>query len=332
MGWTMLPMPAPAQAQNTAAFYKDKTVDLVIGFNTGGGYDTTARLVARRMGGHMPGNPTIVVKNMPGAGSLNAANRVFNISPKDGTEFGLFAGNVALDPLIGGVPAKFDGRKFTWIGSPNKDVSLCISWHTTPFASLDDVLTNEMITGSAGTSTLTFPTAMNNVLGTKFKLVKGYNGTKDLNLAMQRGEIQGFCGTFLDSVRSSNPEWLREGTIHIVVQMALKKSPELPDVSFVMDYAKTEEQRQLLSLVFGWMIMPRAFGAPPDIPADRAAALRQGFADTMKDKAFVADAEKVGIEIDPVTPAEMNAFLADAYKTPKPLVERVYQLLDRGTN
>lgn len=312
-----------------ASFYKDHAVSLLIGFNTGGGYDTTGRLVARHMNRHIPGNPTLVVKNMPGAGSLNAANRIFNVSPKDGTEFGLFAGSIALDPLIGGTPAKFDAREFTWIGSPNTDVSICISWHNTPFKTLDDVLRDEMITGSAGTSTLSFPTAMNAILGTKFKLVKGYNGTKDLNLAMERGEIQGFCGTFLDSVKTSNPEWLRDKTVNVMVQMALKKSPSLPDTPFIMDYAKTDDDRKVLQLIFAWLAMPRAFAAPPKLPADRAAALREAFAATARDPAFVADAAKLGIDIDPVGSAEIDAILGEAYRTPKPLIERAAQLLER---
>jgi tripartite-type tricarboxylate transporter receptor subunit TctC len=313
-----------------AAFYKDHPVSMLIGFNTGGGYDTTGRLVARHMGRHIPGSPTLVVKNMPGAGSLNAANRIFNLSPKDGTEFGLFAGSIALDPLIGGTPAKFDARKFTWLGSPNTDVSVCISWHDTPFRTLDDVLAHEMITGTAGTSTLSFPTAMNAVLGTKFKLVKGYNGTKDLNLAMERGEIQGFCGTFLDSVKTSNPEWLRDKTVNIMVQMALKKSPELPDVPFVMDYAKSDADRKVLQLIFAWLAMPRAFAAPPGLPADRAAALRAAFDATVRDPAFVADATKLGIGVDPVNAAEIDAVLRDAYDTPKALVERTAKILEPG--
>lgn len=320
----------PASSSGTlASFYKDHTVSLLIGFNTGGGYDTTGRLVARHMNRHIPGNPTLVVKNMPGAGSLNAANRIFNVSAKDGTEFGLFAGSIALDPLIGGTPAKFDAREFTWIGSPNTDVSICLSWHDTPFKTLDDVLKSEMITGSAGTSTLSFPTAMNAVLGTKFKLVKGYNGTKDLNLAMERGEIQGYCGTFLDSVKTTNPEWLRDKTVNVMVQMALKKSPSLPDTPFIMDYAKTDDDRKVLQLIFAWLAMPRAFAAPPGIPADRAGALREAFAATARDPAFVADAAKLGIDIDLVSSAEIDAILNEAYRTPKPLIERASQLLER---
>jgi tripartite-type tricarboxylate transporter receptor subunit TctC len=322
----------PSADGSLAVFYKDHPVSLLSGFNTGGGYDIAGRLLARHMNRHIPGMPTLIVKNMPGAGSLNAANRIYNISPKDGTEFGLFAGSIALDPLIGGTPAKFDARQFTWLGSPNTDVSVCISWHNTPFKTLGDVLKKEMITGSAGTSTLSFPTAMNAVLGTKFKLVKGYNGTKDLNLAMERGEIQGFCGTFLDSVKTSNPEWLRDKTINIIVQMALKKSPALPGVSFIMDYAKNDDDRKVLQLIFGWLSMPRGFAAPPSLPADRTAALRSAFDETMKDPAFVADAGKLGIEIDPVSAAEIDAFLRDAYQTPTPLVQRANQLLERDGN
>ncbi|MGE5540525.1 MAG: Bug family tripartite tricarboxylate transporter substrate binding protein [Gemmatimonas sp.] len=322
-----------ARAQNSdalAAFYKEHPVTLLIGFNTGGGYDVAGRLLARHFGRHLPGQPTVVVKNMPGAGSLNAANRIYNIAPKDGSEFGLFAGSIAIDPLFPNTPAKFDARRFTWLGSPNTDVSLCISWHTTPFKRLDDVMKTEMITGSAGTSTLIFPIAMNNVLGTKFKLIKGYNGTKDLNLAMERGETQGLCGTFLDSIKASNPEWLKEGKINVLVQMALKKSPQLPDAPFIMDYAKTDDDRKTLGLLFSWLALPRAFGAPPDLAADRTQALRAAFDATGRDQAYIDDAAKLGIEIDPVPGAEIDAILRDAYATPKPLIDRVAEILDRA--
>jgi tripartite-type tricarboxylate transporter receptor subunit TctC len=249
--WLLVPslaacMSGPVSAQSPdplASFYSGKQINLVIGFSPGGGYDAYARVLARHMGKHIPGNPKIIVKNMPGAGGTVAANYVFNVSPKDGSELGLFAGNVAIDPLLGGAPVKYDARKFGWLGSPYSDTSLCVAWHTTPFRTIADTLQNEMVTGAFGNAGTDFPTALNNVVGTRMKLIKGYPGSNAVKLALERGEVQGGCGFGYDSLRATSPDWLKEKKVHLLVQIALRKDPRLPDVPFVMDLAKSEEDR-----------------------------------------------------------------------------------------
>jgi tripartite-type tricarboxylate transporter receptor subunit TctC len=322
--------PASAQsADSLAAFYGGKQINLVIGFSPGGGYDTYARLLSRHLGKHIPGNPKIIVKNMPGAGGTIAANYVFNLSPKDGSEIGLFAGNVVIDPLLGGVPVKYDAQKFGWIGSPYSDTSLCVAWHTTPFRTITDTLHNEMITGAFGNAGTDFPTALNNVVGTKLKLVKGYAGSNAVKLALERGEVQGGCGFGLDSLRATSPDWLKDKKVHLLVQIALRKDPRLPDVPFVMDLAKSVEDRQILQLMFGWLHVSRPIAVPPEVPTERLAALRRAFNETMRDPEFRADAEKLEMELDPLPGEEIERFVEELYRTPKPVVERAATFLDR---
>lgn len=191
-----------AWAADAAAFYNGKNLNLIAGFNVGGGADLYARLIARYLGKHVRGHPNVIVHNMPGAGSMTAANHIFNVSPRDGSEIGLFAGSIAVDPVIGGVQSQYDARKFNWLGAPASETAVCLSSKTTSFKTFDDVLAREMVTGAAGTSTYDFPLVMNGLLATKFKLVKGYNGSSALRLALERGEIEGFCGVGLTSVRS----------------------------------------------------------------------------------------------------------------------------------
>jgi tripartite-type tricarboxylate transporter receptor subunit TctC len=316
-----------ARAEDVADFYRGRTLNLVAGFNVGGGADAYARLVARYLGQHLPGNPTVVVRNMPGAGSMTAANHVFNVSSRDGSEIGLFAGNIAIDPVIGGVPAKYDARTFAWIGAPSSETNICIAASRTSFKSFDDVLKREMVTGAAGTSTYDFPIVLNSVLGAKLKLVKGYNGSAALRLAMERDEIEGFCGVGLTSMRTAG---LTEDKINILVQIALTKSPELPNTPFVMDYAKTEQDRRILRLIFGWLDFERPIAAPPDTPAQRVEALRAGFAAAMKDPALLADAAKASLSVRPMSGEAIASFVDEVYLTPSDITARAAQLLGRG--
>src|SRR5258708_5302659 len=281
---------ARVHADEVADFYRGRTVSLVAGFNPGGGADTYARLIARHLGRYIPGNPTVVVRNMQGAGSVVAANYIFNISPKDGSELGLFAGNITIDPLIGSTQHQYDARRFNWIGAPSADSNVCLASPASPFKSMDDVLAREMITGTSGTSTYDFPVVMNNVIGTKFKLVKGYGGSAAMRLAMERGEIEGFCGVGYNSMRTAG---LADGKANILVQVGLAKNPHMPNVPFIFDYAKSEQDRQILRLVFGWLDLERPVGAPPGVPEERVKALRAAFDQSMTDPALLADAEKV---------------------------------------
>ena len=322
----LLPVHA-GSAQDAADFYRGRTITLIAGFNPGGGADTYARLIARHLGRHVAGNPTVVVRNMQGAGSVIAANYVFNVSPKDGSELGLFAGNIVIDPLIGGTQHKYETRAFSWIGAPSSDSNVCLSSPKTAFKSIDDALKREMITGTSGTSTLDFPLTMNNVIGTKFKLVKGYAGSAALRLAMERGEIEGFCGVGYNSMRTAG--LLTPDKSNILVQVGLSRNPHMPTVPFIFDYAKSEADRQIFTLVFGWLDLERPIAAPPGTPADRLQALRDGFDRAMQDPALLADAEKVNVGIEPMSGAAIARFVDDASRTPPAVTARAAQMLGR---
>src|SRR5689334_17004765 len=318
---------AVAQAQDAAEFFRGRTVSLVVGFNPGGGADTYARLVARHLGKHVSGNPTVVVRNMQGAGSVVAANHIYNVSPRDGTELGLFAGNITIDPLMGGTQHKYDARRFGWVGAPSSDSNVCLSSLSSSFKTIDDVIGREMITGTSGTSTYDFPVVMNNVIGAKFKLVKGYGGSAALRLAMERGEIEGFCGVGYNSMRTAG---LADGKANILVQVGLAKNPHMPNVPFIFDYAKSDADRQIFRLVFGWLDLERPIGAPSGVPVERLRALREGFDRAMKDPGLLADAEKAQVGIEPMTGAAIAAFVDEAYRAPADIGKRAAQMLGRG--
>jgi len=314
------------RAEETAAFYGGRTVNLIAGFNVGGGADLYARLIAQHLGKHISGNPTVIVHNMPGAGSMAAANHIFNVSPRDGSEIGLFAGNIAVDPVIGGVPSQYDARKFNWIGAPASETAVCLASKTTSFKTLNDVLGRDMVTGAAGTSTYDFPLVLNSLLGTKFKLVKGYNGSSALRLALERGEIEGFCGVGLTSVRSLG---LTDDKINILVQAALRRNPQLADVPLIMDFAKSEDVRQVMRLIFGWQIMERPLAAPPATPDSQVEALRAGFDETMRDPLFVADIAKASLALAPMSGKDIASFVDEVYRTPPAVAQKAAQLLGR---
>ena len=327
---TALILVASAQAQSSADFYKGKNVELYIGYSVGGGYDLYARVLARHIGRHIPGNPTVVVKNMEGAGSLRLANWLYRIAPKDGTVFGTIGRGTGFDPLLGQQAAQFDGTKFTWIGSGNHEVSVCVSYEGHGgINSFDDLRTKEMTVGGTGASADTdqFPRVVNGVLGTHMKIVSGYPGGNDIVLAMERGELQGRCGWSWSSVKSTHGSWIAEKRLNVLVQLSLHKHPELPDVPLVVDLAKTDEQRQILTLIFARQVMGRPFLAPPGIPADRAEALRKAFMDTMTDPEFTADADKAQLEVNPVSGQEVQKLVAEIYKTPPEVAKKAGALL-----
>jgi len=319
-----------AWGQAAPDFYRGKTVDLEIGYSVGGGYDVYARMLAPFMAKHIPGNPSIVPKNMEGAGSLRLANWLYNVGPKDGTAFGTIGRGTGFDPLFGHRGAQFDGAKFTWIGSANDEVSVCVVWNgRTKIAKFEDLLTTPLTVGgtSAAADTDQFPLVMNGVLGTRMNVVTGYPGGNDVNLAMERGEVDGRCGWSWSSVRSTRPQWLAEKKITILVQLALHKHPDLPDVPVIIDLAKTDEQRQLLKLIFARQALGRPFLAPPGIPAPRAEALRTAFMDTMHDKDFLAETEKAQLEITPIDGVGVQKLVADLYQSPLAVVKKAAELL-----
>jgi tripartite-type tricarboxylate transporter receptor subunit TctC len=316
-----------AKAQPVEEFYKGRVVNLIVGFNPGGAYDPYARAVARHLPNHLPGSPAIVVKNMQGAGSVLAANHLYNVSPKDGSELGLIAGSAALDPMFNSRKTQYNGQKFTWLGSANEEISGCFAWHTAGFTKAEDLFTKQLLIGASGTSNLDFPMAMNAVLGTRMKLVRGYNGTSSIMLAIERGEVQGMCGMVYAPVKAAHPDWFTEHKIRMLMQIGLEPNEKLKGIPFGMDYAKSEDDKRVLRLIVGWTIMGRPFLAPPGIPDDRKAALRKAFDETMRDPAFLADAERARLDISPISGEKIDSFLADAYATPKPLVERAAKIL-----
>ena len=321
---------SPGHAQSVADFYKGKNVDLYIGYSGGGGYDVYARVLARYMGKHMPGNPNFVPKNMPGAGSLVLANWLYNVGPKDGSAFGTIGRGTGFDPLLGNAKAKFEAAKFNWIGSMNDEVSVCGVWHTTGINKLEEIMQKEVIVGGTGPAADTdqFPKILNGVLGTKFKIVAGYPGGNDVNLAMERGEVQGRCGWSWSSVIATHKQWYDKKEYRVLAQLSLSKHPDLPDVPLVTDFAKTDEQKQIFRLVFARQVMGRPFLAPPGLPEDRVAALRKAFMETMKDPAFMAEADKAKLEITPVPGEDVQKLVIDVHKETSPeIAKKVADLL-----
>jgi tripartite-type tricarboxylate transporter receptor subunit TctC len=322
-------LPTVACAQSVADFYKGRNVELYIGYSVGGGYDLYARMLARHMGKHIPGNPTVLPKNMEGAGSLRLTNWLYNVGAKDGTVFGAIGRGTGFDTLFGNKAAQFDAAKFSWIGSANNEVSICVAWHTSGITKFADLLTRTLIVGgtSASADTDQFPKVTNGVLGTKMRVITGYPGGNEIGLAMERGEVQGRCGWSWSSVKSTHQKWYDEKKFHILVQLALEKHPDLPGVPLITDLATTEEARQILRLIFARQVMGRPFLAPPNVPRERLDALRKAFMDTMKDKDFLADTEKAAMEITPVDGVQIEKLVKDLHTTPPAVAQRAAAMI-----
>jgi tripartite-type tricarboxylate transporter receptor subunit TctC len=312
----------PHAAAAPADFYKGRTISVIIGYSAGGGYDLYARVLSQHLGKHIPGNPTVIPQNMPGAGSIKAANYVFSVAPKDGTVIGTFARGMAGAALIG--QANFDARKFTWLGSVTKDVTLCISWNTSPIKTWNDAMTKQFTAGGEGAAgdPDIFAKLYKNVFGAKIRLATGFPGTTDITLAMQRHEVDGLCGISWSTVKSRYGNWVTEKKINILIQAAPNKAPDLPDVPLASALAKTTEQRQMLDFAVANEVLARPFVAPPGIPAERKALLRAAFDATLRDPAFLADAKKTMIDIDPVSGPEAEAVVASLYALPKDVVTK----------
>jgi tripartite-type tricarboxylate transporter receptor subunit TctC len=321
---------SPVRAETVEEFYHAHAINLLIGFPVSNAYDTYGRAVARHLGKHIPGNPTVVPINRPGAGSLTAANALYNSVPKDGATIAHFNRSVPLEPLMANPSARFDGRKFTWLGSVGNEVSVCVGWHTAAVQTWNDMLTKEFIAGAAGMSADTgvFANVLKNVFGAKIKIITGYPGGGEMSLAMEKGEIDGRCGWSWSGVKSQKPDWLADKKVNILLQLGLQKSAELPNVPLVVDLATTEDQRQILKLVFSRQEFAWPFAAPPDIPEDRKAALRAGFAATMTDPEFLADAKKIQIDVNPVSADAVEKLISDLYATPEAIQAKVRSIVN----
>jgi tripartite-type tricarboxylate transporter receptor subunit TctC len=321
---------AGARAEDVAEFYKGRQVRVLIGFGPGGGYDLFTRLIARTMGNHFPGGTVQVVpQNMPGAGSLTAANTIANASPRDGSIFASVASGIPSAPLLNPDQAKFDSRQLSWLGSASSEVYIDIVWHTSPVQTVYLLRNHELIIGGTGSGAATddYPAIDREVLGLKFKLIPGYKSTKDVELAMEREEVQALAGTTWNSTKARDPEWLRDKKISVMAQYGRKKHPDLPNVPLMIDYAKTDADRQALNMVFSRQDMGRPYVAPPELPADRLKALRDAFDATMKDPVFLEDASKADLDVSPIDGDAVAALVAELYQTPPEVVERVRDAL-----
>jgi tripartite-type tricarboxylate transporter receptor subunit TctC len=325
-----LAAPAGAEAQSVADFYKGKTISVIVGYSAGGGYDLYARALSRHMGRHLPGSPNFVVQNLTGAGSLNAANNIYNVAAKDGTVFGTFGRGLAMEPLIGTARVKFDATKFTWLGSGTNEISICATWHTSPIKTWKDALTKPFSVGGegAGSDPDTYSAFVRNVFGVKLKLVTGYHGTSDIILAIERGEVDGRCGWSWSSIKSTRSAWISEKKLNYLVHISDAKAPELQHVPLLNDFANAR-QKQVLKLVTSRQTMGRPFAAPPGVPADRAQALRRAFHATLKDPAFLAEADKLKLDVNPVSGEEVHRLIAELYASPKDIVEEARAAIKR---
>jgi tripartite-type tricarboxylate transporter receptor subunit TctC len=320
---------APAAAQPvTGDYYAGKTVQLIIGFGVGGGYDLWARTLGRHIGKHLPGNPNVVPQNMPGAGSFIAANHIYSVAPKDGTVFGIIARDAPLGPITGASGARFDATNLSWIGSPTTETNVCIVHHTASVKSARDLLEKEAILGDTGpgTGTRVYPKALAGILGMKFKLVGGFPSSSNVFLAMERGEVEGICESY-DSVINRKPDWVASGKILILFQGGAAPNPELKNVPFILDFARNADDRQALEFLYAGQGIGRPFVAPPDLPAERLKMLRDAFDATMRDAEFLADAKRQKLDVEPVSGAQLEALIKKIYATPPAIVERVGSLV-----
>jgi tripartite-type tricarboxylate transporter receptor subunit TctC len=330
------PATAQAPSQTPAQFYAGKSITFVVGYGSGASYDTGARLVARHFAKHIPGNPNIVVQNMPGAGSMTAANHLFNAANKDGTALAMFGRGLYLEALFGNPTVKFDPVKFNWIGSHGREVSVLVTGIDTPFKTVADIQKSEIILGASapGADTHSFALVLRSLAGAKVKIVSGFPGQADAFLALDRGEVHGNAGATIGTLMALRPAWLREpGKANFVVQLATEKHPTFfQGVPLIMDFASNDTDRMALELIFARQKFAYGFAAPPGAPADRVKALRDAFAATVKDKDFLADAAKMNADVGLVTGEEIAAAIEQAYKLPKAVLDRARSALTAEKN
>lgn len=305
-----------------------KSVQMIIGFGAGGGYDLWGRTVARHIGHHLPGRPSVVAQNMPGAGSYVAASHLYNVAPKDGTVLGIIARDAALGPLSGAPGARFDATRLSWIGTPTKETNVCIAYQGARVRTAQDLFTTQLIVGDTGpgTGTRSYPKALSELLGMKFKLVGGFPASSDVFIAMERGEVEGICES-LDSIKVRRPDWIPGGKVMVLLQGGVAPNPELKGVPLVRDLAGTEDQRQAIDFLYAGQGIGRPFVAPPDLPPARLKMLRDAFDATMTDAEFVAETRRSKLELEPEDGEHVAALITKIYATPKPIVDKVTGLI-----
>jgi tripartite-type tricarboxylate transporter receptor subunit TctC len=313
-----------AEAQTPEQFYRGKSIDLVIGFPPGGSNDVNARLLGRHLGKHIPGNPTVVSRNTPGAGSFLAMNQVFNVAAKDGTVFCIGSPTAALDEKLGTQGVRFKTAEMNWIGRIDSLVNIVFTWKTSKVKTFADAQKYEVTLAGTGVgSTVSiYPTVMNNVFGTKFKLVMGYRGSNEAMLAVERGEVEGHS-TSWNAVKFAHSDWIRDKDISIFVQFAIKRHVELPDIPTAVDLARNDEERKILSAIMAAAEVGTGFFTTPGVPADRLLALRHAFDETMKDPEFLSEANRINLTVGPMTGEELQKLVVDVSNLPPDLLEKV---------
>jgi tripartite-type tricarboxylate transporter receptor subunit TctC len=326
---------ASAQDQ-VAQFYKGRQINVIVGSSAGGGYDIYARLLARHMPKYIPGNPAMVVANMAGAGSNAAAAYVYNVAPKDGTVIGALQNSAVLDALLDALLGdtkrlRHDATKFVHLGSATIDHYVCIARADAEVKSFKDLLTQELIIGASqpGTSTRDFPAMLNNMTGSKIRLVSGYPGTREITLAIEKGEVKGLCGFSWSSLKAQRPDWLKSGFIRVIVQEHDKGHPDITrmGVPLAVDFARTPENRRVMELIYSSETFGRPYMMSPGVPADRVAALRKAFMETMRDQELLAEAQRIGLVIDPISGEELQALAEKLFATPVAIVEQAKQAM-----
>jgi len=323
--------PTPADAQSAASFYAGRNLTIIIPSGAGGGYDSYARLLTRHLAGHIPGKPTIVNQNMPGASGLRGTNYLYNVAPRDGTVFGATYNTDLTEPLLGNASAKYDPTRFEWIGSITTQYNACMVWHTSPVKTIEDAEKHEVkvsTTGMSGNSAHT-PLMLNVLIGTKFKVIAGYS-TRGMRFAVEKGEVDGICGLSYDTYEAADPDWLRDRKIRFLIQTGPKKVRQLPDVPLLLDFVKDPKQREALKVLNVSDQVGRPFMFPPGVPKHLVAALRKAFNDTMKDAKFLSEAARMHITPEPMTGEEMTAAIKDAYAAPKDVIALAARLWPAG--
>lgn len=312
-----------AHAQSVEAFYRENNISIIIGYNPGGTYDVYARLAAKHLPKHIPGNPAIVAKNVPGVGSLKAANFLYEQAPRDGSVIGVVSQSVALQQVLKHPAVRYDARQFNWIGRLTSAVEVTVVWHTVPVKTITDARKREVIIGgtSARSSTDTNHKVMNAIAGTRFKMVLGYKGTTGAMLAMERGEVEGSLAV-VQNLLIGKPEWLREKKVSVLVQYSLKRHRAFPDAPAMVEFGDTDEDKQILSLYGSTAEVGRSIMTPPDVPAARLAALRAGFVAMLKDPAFLAEMEQRKMELDPTTGEELQSLVRSTFAISPKAAER----------
>jgi tripartite-type tricarboxylate transporter receptor subunit TctC len=319
---------SPAWSQNAEAFFKGKQMRLIIGNSAGGDYDLGGRTLARFLPKYIPGNPAIVVQNMPGASTIVAANYLYNVAPKDGTVFGSFSRNLPSQAVLGNENVKADPRRYGWIGGSSLPSRVCVVNASVPAKRFEDLFQKEVIVGGsgAGSSLSIVPTVLNSVLGTRFRVVEGYKGSTDAVIAMERGETQGICHTF-SSFRNAHADLLRDGKVRIILHAEEAAFPYAENVPSVYDFAKTEEQKQLMRFAFSSVEFGRPYVVPPGIPADRLSLLRKAFKAALDDPGLKAEADRQALDMTYRPPQELEALVSQLYAMPKDLIKKAQELM-----